>query len=113
LLLKDDQQAGLVDALFASSRHWGVCLHFNLKAAVVRNHGLRGFARMQGVRHGFRTPAGFTAPVRPECRESLCHPYYNQPDSCILGKEFRRPELLASQHRPICSSGGCSFAALG
>ena len=28
-LLKRDQQPRLVDALFASSRHWGVSLHFN------------------------------------------------------------------------------------
>jgi hypothetical protein len=28
-LLKSDQQPRLVDALFASSRHWSVSLHFN------------------------------------------------------------------------------------
>ena len=28
-LLKQDQQKRLADALFASSRHWGVSLHFN------------------------------------------------------------------------------------
>ena len=28
-LLQADQQASLVDALFASSRHWGIALHFN------------------------------------------------------------------------------------
>ncbi len=28
-LLKNDQQRNLADALFASSRHWGVSLHFN------------------------------------------------------------------------------------
>jgi hypothetical protein len=32
-LLKSDQQPRLVDALFASSRHWSVSLHFNKELA--------------------------------------------------------------------------------